>query len=324
MVGPREQPSEPPVEPHGPGLQGLRRARHGARPARRGDVPGHRARPSPVSPASPRSSSPATCAPRASSSRPPSPTACAPRGRRSPTSAWPRPTSCTSLGASRRARRHVHGVAQPGPVQRHEAVPRRGPAGGQRQRPRRHPRPRPRRCWASPCPGADGGPARARPARGVGRPRGLLRRRRLVAPAQGGRRHRQRDGRLRRADRVQAPALRGRDPLPRARRHLPQPPGGPDPAREPGGAQAGRARPGGGHRPGLRRGRRPRLPRRRAGRARVGLAHHGARRRLHAHEAPGRDDPLQPDLLARRARDRHRARAACRCVPGSGTPSSRR
>ena len=90
-------------------------------------------------------------------------------------------------------------------------------------------------------------------------------------------------------DRLQAPALRDRDPLPRARRDLPQPPGRPDPAREPGGPQGGGARARGRHRPRLRRGRRPRLPGRRAGRARLGLAHHGAGGGVHAATStPGR------------------------------------
>ena len=97
------------------------------------------------------------------------------------------------------------------------------------------------------------------------------------------------------------------DPLPRAGRHVPQPPGRPDPAGEPGRAQAGGPRQRRRHRPGLRRGRRPRLPGRREGRVGLGLADHCAGRGVHAHQAPGRDDPLQPHLLPRRARGRHRA-----------------
>ena len=105
--------------------------------------------------------------------------------------------------------------------------------------------------------------------------------------------------------------------------NFPNHPADPDPAREPGRAEAGRPRAGRRHRPRLRRGRRPRLPRRREGRAGVGLADDGAGGGLHAHQAPRRDDPLQPDLLARGARGRHRDGGHRRCAPGWATPSSR-
>ena len=56
---------------------------------------------------------------------------------------------------------------------------------------------------------------------------------RRAPAAQGRRRHRQRHGRPRRPGGVRRAARRARDPVPRARRHLPEPPGRPDPAREP-------------------------------------------------------------------------------------------
>ena len=60
-----------------------------------------------------------------------------------------------------------------------------------------------------------------------------------------------------------------RDPLRRARRHLPEPPGRPDPAREPGRPPGPGARDRRRRRPGLRRRRRPGVPRRREGAAAV-------------------------------------------------------
>ena len=89
-------------------------------------------------------------------------------------------------------------------------------------------------------------------------------------------------------------------------------------------SEAGRARAGRRHRPGLRRGRRPGLPRRREGRAGVRLAHHGTGGGLHADQAPGRDGPLQPHLLARGARGRHGDGGHRRSGPRWATPSSRR
>ena len=79
-----------------------------------------------------------------------------------------------------------------------------------------------------------------------------------------------------------------------------------------------------GCRAGLRRRRRPVLPGRRSGRAGVGLDHHRHRRHGHARQAPGLDDPLQPDLLEGGARGHPGARRASRCRPGSATRSSRR
>ena len=148
-----------------------------------------------------------------------------------------------------------------------------------------------------------------RAPRRVGRPRAGLRRHVRAAPARGGGRHGERHGRARRPARLRPAALRGRVPLPRARRHVPQPPRGPDPAREPG------RPPGPGH---ARSG------------ADVGLAFDGDADRVFlidehgegvsgslttalvavvdAGEVPRLDGPLQPDLLEGRARDRHRAR----------------
>ena len=62
------------------------------------------------------------------------------------------------------------------------------------------------------------------------------------------------------------------------------------------------------HRPRVRRRRRPGLPRRRSRPARERLDHHRDGREVHAREAPGRDDRLQPDLLARGAGDHPRER----------------
>ena len=119
--------------------------------------------------------------------------------------------------------------------------------------------------------------------------------------------------------------VRGRDPLPRARRHVPQPSGRPDPAGEPGRAQ---------RRPSSSYG------------ADIGLAFDGDADRVFLvdekaepvsgslttalvaasmlTQAPGRDDPLQPHLLARRARGRHRAGRHPGADAGRATPSSSR
>ena len=112
-----------------------------------------------------------------------------------------------------------------------------------------------------------------------------------------------------------APLRRG-DPLPRARRQLPQPPGRPDPAREPDRVEGRHRQRRGRRRPGLRRGCRPRVPGGRARRAGVGLADHRAGGRLHARQAPGRDRPLQLHLLPGRARGHRRARRDRHPYPG--------
>ena len=134
-----------------------------------------------------------------------------------------------AAGRPRRARGDVHRQPQPGPVQRHQAVP-----GRRRARSARTPAsPRSRR-W-SPA-GSSSGPKipgrveRARPAAGVRRARALVRRPRRARAAAGRRRHRQRRGRPRRARGVRRAAVRAHHPLRRARRHLPEPPGRSDPA----------------------------------------------------------------------------------------------
>ena len=113
-------------EPHGPGLQGLRRPRDGARPARRRHVPCHRARHGPLrrrprDPGRPRHARVGRRAVRRLLRRR------ALRGRRRDR---PRPgldrLLVLRLGPPRRARGHVHGLAQPGPLQRPQAVPVRG------------------------------------------------------------------------------------------------------------------------------------------------------------------------------------------------------
>ena len=62
-----------------------------------------------------------------------------------------------------------------------------------------------------------------------------------AAAAHGRRRHRERHGRARRAQGVRGPAVRPHGPVRRARRHVPEPPGRPDPGREPEGPAAGGA-----------------------------------------------------------------------------------
>ena len=149
----------------------------------------------------------------------------------------------------RRPRGHVHRLAQPGPVQRAQALPVRGPpdrAGHRAGRDPGHgrvPAGRVGRGRATPDRSRRPGAARgALGARGLRLPRPVLRRRRCPAPAAGGGRHGQRHGRPGRPQGLRGPALRGVDPLPRARRELPEPSGRPDPAREPGRPQAGRPR----------------------------------------------------------------------------------
>ncbi len=312
-----------PREPHGPGLQGVRRARHGARSARRRHVPRHRpghgafrrgAR-------DPRGTGHARVRRRAVAGvlrrR-----AC--RGRRGdrPGSRLHRLPLLRGR-PSRRTGRDVHRFAQPGAVQRHEALPVGRPPDRARHGPRRH-RGRGREALRRTGPAADRRPPRARSAGGVGRPRHLLRRRRVPAPAQGGGRHRQRDGRPGRADRLRPAALRGRDPVPGARRQLPEPSGRPDPAGEPGRLEEGGTRPRRRHRARLRRRRRPGVPRRRerTSRSRARSPPRSSRRRC-SPSTPGRRSSTTSSARTSCPRPSPRW-AARRCGRGWATPSSRR
>ena len=225
------------------------------------------------------------------------------------------PTWCTSPRAPRRPRRHVHRLPQPGPVQRHQDVPVRAPGPSARTP-----------GWPTSSalahdgvPTPPGSPGRLEPADLLGDfvdhvrsfvDVGALR------PAEGRGRHGQRHGRPRGAAGVRRAAVRPRGHVRRARRHVPQPPGRPHPAREPARPAGPGARDGRRHRPRLRRRRRPGLPGRRPGRAAVGLDHHRHRGQGHAREAPGRDHPLQPDLLQGRARDHRRERRHAGAHPG--------
>ena len=249
----------------------------------------------------------ATCGRRAWSSPPRSPTACGPRASTSSTSAWPPPTSCTSppgkLDAPGAMFTASHNPAQYNGIKLCLAGAR--PVGEDTG------------LVEIKAMTADGVPAAHGPAGGLEsldllprlrRPRALLHRPHRAAAAQGRGRHRQRHGRARRAGRVRRPALRPRGPLRRARRHVPEPSGRPDPAGEPArppgpGARGGRRR-----RPGLRRRRRPRVPRRRAGRAALRLHHHRDRGGRGPREEPGRHDPAQLHLLEGGARGRAGAR----------------
>ena len=102
----------------------------------------------------------------------------------------------------------------------------------------------------------------------------------------------------------------------RARRHLPEPRGQPDRAGEPGRPAGQGARDRRRHRAGLRRRRRPLLPGRRARRAGQPERADRADRRPGAGPGPRRDDHPQPDHLARRTRDRARARRQAGADPG--------
>ena len=238
------------------------------------------------------------------------------RRRRRPRAGVDRPP-LLRRGQARRAGRDVHRVAQPGPVQRHQAVP-----GRRRARRRGH---RPRR---------DQGDGRRARSSGGATPRRGRRTRDLLgdyadhvrsfvdidgaAAAEGRRRHRQRHGRPRRRPRcstgcpferrVLYPELDGTFP------NHPADPIQPENLRDLQAEVLERRRR---HRPRLRRRRRPRVPRRRAGRAGVGLAHD---RRFVAtgmlDRPPGRDDPAQPHLLEGRARGRPRERRHARAHPG--------
>ena len=172
----------------------------------------------------------------------------------------------------RRPRGHVHRLPQSGPVQRAQAVPVRGPTDRAWTPAWPRSRPPPRRCSTS-----GRTPARPRPTPTTLAP--LEERSVLDAYADHVRSF---------VDVVGAAPAAGWWPtpptawaawwrpkvfeglpfdveilFPRARRQLPQPPGRPHPAGEPGGAQAGGARRRRRRRPGLRRRRRPGVPGRR-------------------------------------------------------------
>ena len=133
---------------------------------------------------------------------------------------------------ARRAGRDAHGEPQPAAVQRPEVLP-----AGRAPRRRGHRAATEirelaegRRAAAGPGPG-DVEPAR--PARALRRARPLVRRRGRDAAADRGDRYRQRDGWPRRAGRVGAAPGQGASPVPRARRHVPEPSGRPDRPGEP-------------------------------------------------------------------------------------------
>ena len=171
-------------------------------------------------------------------------------------------------------------------------------------------------------PRADGARTCRRPAsRGVGRaPRSApgLRRARAHVPgrlahaaAHRGDRHRERDGRPRRPGGPRAAAVRAASPLPGARRHVPEPPRGPDRPREPARPEGRGPAARGGHRARVRRRRRPRVPDRRARPGRERFDRDGARRQGDARARAGREHHLQRHLLVDRAgghpRERRRA-----------------
>ncbi len=136
-------------------------------------------------------------------------------------------------GPARRARRDAHGVAQPRRVQRHQAVPRGSAARRRRERARRDPGDdrRAARGWRHSA-GA-GQRDVARLARRLRRTRALVHRHRRAPAHEGGRRHRERDGRPHRPASVREASRRARSAVPRARRHVSEPSGRPDPAGEP-------------------------------------------------------------------------------------------
>ena len=92
-----------------------------------------------------------------------------------------------AVGPLRRARRHAHRLAQPGPVQRGQAVPGRGPAGRRGQRPGRHQGHRRAACSTAPArrpAAARGGEEHVDAARRLRRPRRVVHRHgRCSAPA---------------------------------------------------------------------------------------------------------------------------------------------
>ena len=202
------------------------------------------------------------------------------RRRRRPRPGLHRPR-LLRLGAPRRARRDVHRQPQPGPVQRHQAVPgRRGAGrGGDRPQPTSAPLV------------ADGHARRQRAAAAgssasdllpdVRHPRPVVRRRRHAHRAADRRRHRQRARRPGRPRRVRRPARSSVELLyGELDGTFPNHPADPIQPENLVDLQRARPRPRRRRRPRLRRGRRPGVPRRRPGRAALGVAHHHDRRRV--------------------------------------------
>ena len=253
---------------------------------------------------------------RAWSWRPPSPTACGPRVSTSSTSAWPPPTSSTSRRAISTRRRHVHRVAQPGAVQRAEALPVRAPAPSGVTPAWPTSRPAPGSCSANPC----------RPSRGVGASRTCSTSGPTTSCPSST------SGRCARSRSWPTPPTAWAawscrscssglpftvDILfPELDGNFPNHPADPIQPENLVALKAAVLEHERRHRAGLRRGRRPCLPGRREGRARLGLADHGAGGRFDAGQTPGRDDPLQPDLLPRGARGRDRAGGPAHPHPG--------
>ena len=119
-------------------------------------------------------------------------------------------------------------------------------------------------------------------------------------------------------------AVRGRPDVLRTRRHVPESSGEPDRTREHGRPAARRARERLRPRRRVRRRCRPHVPRRREGRPDRRRHRHRARRHQHAQAPSRREDPLQPDLQPQRARSDRTRPAAFRCARKSATRSSRR
>ena len=163
------------------------------------------------------------------------------------------------------------------------------------------------------------------PARRVRRPRALVHRPVGPAPAEGRGRHRQRHGRPRRARGVRGPAVRPRDPVRRARRHVSRTtPPIPSSPRTSGRCGPGceRSAPTSGSRSTVTptgcswsTSRASGI----SGSTTTAMVAGGDPR-----QAARVHDPAQPDLLEGRARDRSGSTAAPRSAPGSATPSSRR
>ena len=176
---------------------------------------------------------------------------------------------------ARPARRDVHREPQPGPVQRHQAVPLGGAAGRPGHRPRRDPRPRPAAARPDAAPARRRRPAGQRSASATCSAttpaflRGLVdlsgsRPLKVVVDAGNGMGGHTVPAVLGTGGRPARAAARRRAALLRARRHVPQPRGQPARAREPARPAGGRRRARRRHRPGLRRRRRPLLRHRRA------------------------------------------------------------
>ena len=248
------------------------------------------------------------------------------RASTSSTSAWPPPTSCTSPSGTLDAPgRDVHRSPQPGPVQRHQAVPRRAPG-----RSARTPASTRSRRLAAGRASTPVGPAgrrieRSTCSRDVRRPRPLLRRHvDALPPAQGRGRHRQRHGRPRRPRGVRrrcrstsrscTASSTARSRTTRPTRSSPRTCATSRPGCSRSGADVG---------PGLRRRRRPGVPRRRPRAA-------GCRARPPRRSSPPacstrtRAPRSSTTSSARRRCPRSSAStAARRSAPGSATASSR-